>query len=81
MAQMTISYKELAIYRIIEIMDREDNTYERPADLLADLLHYCNSQQGVNRGSDTFDEELRVAYNYVDDELAEDAEVADGKDK
>ncbi len=78
---MTMSYKELAIHRIIKIMDLEDNTYDRPADLLADLIHYCDSQQGVDRGSDTFDEELRVAYGYVDDELAEDAEVADGEDK
>ncbi len=76
-----MSYKELAIHRIIKVMDREDNGYDRPADLLADLIHYCDSQQGVDRGSESFEEELRVAYGYVDDELAEDAEAANSEDK
>ena len=51
---------------------------DRPADLLADLIHYCDSQQGVENGSDTFDEELRVAYSYVEEELGTDAELASG---
>jgi len=76
-----VSYKELAIHRIIKVMDREDNGYDRPADLLADLIHYCDSQQGVDRGSESFEEELRVAYSYVDDELGLDAELADSEDR
>jgi len=69
-----MSFKESAIQRVIKAMDSYD--YDRPADLLADLIHFCDSQQGVDRGSDTFEEELRVAYSYVDDELAQDAELA-----
>jgi len=71
-----MSFKESAIQRVIKAMDSYD--YDRPADLLADLIHFCDSQQGVDRGSDTFEEELRVAYSYVDDELAQDAELASG---
>lgn len=73
-----MSFKEEAIQRVINVMDAQG--FDRPADLLADLIHYCNSLQGVERGSEDFDEELRVAYLYVDDELAEDAEVADSGD-
>ena len=73
-----MSFKESAIQRVIKAMDSYD--YDRPADLLADLIHFCDSQQGVERGSDTFDEELRVAYSYVEDELGLDAEVADRED-
>lgn len=71
-----MSFKESAIQRVIKAMDSYD--YDRPADLLADLIHFCDSQQGVDRGSDIFEEELRVAYGYVDDELAQDAELASG---
>ena len=71
-----MSFKESAIQRVIKAMDSYD--YDRPADLLADLIHFCDSQQGVDRGSDTFEEELRIAYSYVDDELAQDAELASG---
>lgn len=71
-----MSFKESAIQRVIKAMDSYD--YDRPADLLADLIHFCDSQQGVERGSDTFEEELRIAYSYVDDELAQDAELASG---
>ena len=73
-----MSFKESAIQRVIKAMDSYD--YDRPADLLADLIHFCDSQQGVDRGSDTFDEELRIAYSYVEDELGLDAEVADRED-
>ena len=71
-----MSFKESAIQRVIKAMDSYD--YDRPADLLADLIHFCDSQQGVDRGSDTFEEELRIAYSYVDDELGQDAELASG---
>ena len=73
-----MSFKESAIQRVIKAMDSYD--YDRPADLLADLIHFCDSQQGVDRGSDTFEEELRVAYSYVEDELAQDADLANGDD-
>lgn len=76
---MIVSFKEQSIQRVIKIMDRDDCS--RPADLLADLIHYCDSQQGVDRGSDSFEEELRVAYSYVDIELAEDAEITSSEDK
>lgn len=75
--EITVSYKEQAINRVIDLLDR--HTYERPADILADLMHFCDSQQGVDNGSETFDEELRVAYRYVEDELAEDAELANSE--
>lgn len=73
-----MGFKEQAIQRVIKAMDSYD--YDRPADLLADLIHFCDSQQGVERGSDTFDEELRVAYSYVEDELGLDAELANDQD-
>lgn len=73
-----MSFKESAIQRVTKAMDSYD--YDRPADLLADLIHFCDSQQGVDRGSDTFEEELRVAFSYVNDELAQDAELAEGND-
>ena len=71
-----MSFKEEAIQRAIRTMNM--NGCDRPADLLADLIHYCDSQQGVDNGSDTFDEELRVAYSYVEEELSTDAELASG---
>lgn len=73
-----MSFKEEAIQRAIRILDMQG--CDRPADLLADLIHYCDSQQGVENGSDTFDEELRVAYSYVEEELGTDAELANSED-
>ena len=73
-----MSFKEDAIQRAIKVLD--GHAYDRVADLLADLLHYCDSQQGVDRGTETFEEELDVAYGYVDEELGIDAELADDRD-
>ena len=73
-----MSFKEEAIQRVLRTMAM--NGCDRPADLLADIIHFCDSIQGVEHGSDTFDEELRVAYGYVEDELAQDAELADTDD-
>lgn len=72
-----MSYKEEAIQRVLRTMNMQG--CDRPADMLADIIHFCDSQQGVEHGSDTFEEELRVAYSYVDDELTQDAELADSE--
>lgn len=40
--------------------------YDRPADIIADLIHYCN-QKGI-----TFEEELAAARGYVEEEINED---------
>lgn len=73
-----MSYKEEAIQRVLRAMNMQG--CDRPADMLADIIHFCDSQQGVDNGSDTFEEELRVAYGYVEEELAQDAELASGED-
>lgn len=65
------SYQLLATQRTEELLEiNSSKVYERPADLIADLIHYCNYHEEVL----DFEEELRVARLYVDDEQREDAE-------
>jgi hypothetical protein len=63
------TYQLLATRRTEELLDTH-SSYERPADLIADLIHYCNYHGELF----DFEEELRVARLYVDDEQREDAE-------
>ena len=65
------SYQLLATQRTEELLEiNSSKVYERPADLIADLIHYCNYHGEVL----DFEEELRVARLYVDDEQREDSE-------
>jgi hypothetical protein len=59
-------YKQLAVQRV-EVM-LMGGVNERVADILADLLHYCN-EWGVD-----FAEELQLAERYVLDEHEVDSE-------
>ena len=59
-------YKQLAVQRV-EVM-LMGGVNERVADILADLLHYCN-EWGVD-----FTEELQLAERYVLDEHEVDSE-------
>lgn len=52
--------KEYSIKLVTKVMNKYG--YDRPADLLADLLYFCDSEHST----DTFDEELRVAYGYLE---------------
>lgn len=56
-----------AVGRIDRIIDGRINT--RPADILADLIHYCK------HNALSFDEELSVAQSYVTEELGFDEEI------
>lgn len=42
---------------------------DQPAEILADILHYCNSS-GIN-----IYDQLRLAESYVEEELGADAEL------
>ena len=69
-----MSYQQQAYKRIVELFDVLPG-HERPADIIADLIHYCNEDQHYD-----FEEELRVAREYADDEQQEDAESARDRD-
>jgi hypothetical protein len=64
-----MNYQEQAYQRIQEVLGRLSG-HERPADLIADLIHYCEHENELY----DFEEELRVARLYADDEQQLDAE-------
>lgn len=66
-----MSYQQQAYRRIVELLDKLPS-HERPADIIADIIHYCNQEEYYD-----FEEELRVARDYADDEQREDAESSD----
>lgn len=64
-----MSYQTAAHRRIQEVLSMMPG-HERPADLIADLIHYCEHENELYN----FEEELRVAREYADDEQQLDAE-------
>lgn len=60
-------YRMMAIARISKLL--ELNQYERPADIIADIMHYCDS--GLDEDG-SFAAELERAQMYYDDETIED---------
>lgn len=61
--------RSLAIARISKILDL--NQYDRPADIIADIMHYCDS--GLDEDG-SFAAELERAQLYYEDEMVEDEE-------
>lgn len=57
-------YRNLAVERFASVLD--SCKADRPADIIADIIHYCEANLI------DFDEELRMADNYVAEELAVD---------
>jgi hypothetical protein len=66
---MILTFQERAVQRIDSIMTTSDYCYERPADLLADIIHYLNYKQI------DFPEELETAEMYVTEEESMDEEI------
>jgi NTP pyrophosphatase (non-canonical NTP hydrolase) len=62
-----MTFEQLAVQRV-EVM-LMGGVNERVADILADLIHYCN-EWGVD-----FTEELQLAEQYVSEEIGVDSEV------
>jgi hypothetical protein len=58
------TFELLAIERVRGYLSNYDT--HQPAEILADILHYCN-----NSGIDILDQ-LRLAQNYVEEELSVD---------
>ena len=61
------TFAQQAVARVHEYM--RDNSFDRPADLLADLIHYCDAYE-----IDLLDE-LAHARGYVDEELGVDQDL------
>jgi len=66
---MRVTLQELATVRIDRILADSMNTYERLADLLADILHYAHTN------NIDFNEELETAEMYVSEEESMDMET------
>jgi len=57
----TLTLHQQAVQRIRDLLATNDGaTWTRPADLLADIMHYCE---------ENFDDELETAKELYDDEL------------
>jgi hypothetical protein len=56
-----------AIERVRGYLSNYDTA--QPAEILADILHYCNSS-GIN-----IQDQLKLAQSYVDEELSVDTEL------
>jgi hypothetical protein len=67
--EVSMSYQAMAHRRMQALLSTSEDI-GRPADLIADLIHYCEHENELY----DFEEELRVARLYVDDEQREDAE-------
>lgn len=67
MTKMPGQFESAAIERVRGYLSNYDT--DQPAEILADILHYCNSS-GIN-----FHTQLRVAESYVDEELSVDSDV------
>jgi len=66
---MQVTLQELAVARVNRILEDDTNSYERLADLLADIIHYARANEL------DFDEELDTAEMYVTEEESMDAEL------
>ena len=60
-------FESAAIERVRGYLANYDT--DAPAEILADILHYCNSA-GIN-----IHDQLRLAESYVDEELSVDSEL------
>jgi hypothetical protein len=63
---MKMTMREQAIARIHELLKHPD--YTRPADIIADIIHYCATDL-------SFEDELETAREYVYEELGYDEEM------
>ena len=64
---MRLSMRDQAIGRVAQMfLNCED--YTRPADIIADIMHYCQKENGAF----DFDQELAIAETYVTEELGYD---------
>ena len=61
---MPATFEFLAIERVRGYLSNYDT--DQPAEILADILHYCNSS-GIN-----IHDQLRLAQSYVEEELSVD---------
>lgn len=60
-------FERRAIERVQGYLGNYDT--DAPAEILADILHYCNNS-GIS-----FQDQLRLAEGYVEEELSADAEL------
>ena len=60
-------FESQAIQRVQGYLGNYDT--DQPAEILADILHYCNSS-GID-----FRSQLRLAESYVEEELSVDSEL------
>lgn len=67
---MRISFRDQAVDRIKVLFGDNQEIYTRPADLLADLIHYCGDSENFE-----FQHELDIAFDYVSDEILHDKEM------
>lgn len=67
---MRVSLQDQACDRIRELFASCED-YTRPADIIADIMHFC-ARQG---GTFDFDQELAIAETYVTEEAAFDSEL------
>ena len=59
----TLTLHQQAVQRIRDLLvSNEGTTWTRPADLLADIMHFCD-------GDEEFEDELETAREYYNDEL------------
>jgi len=62
----TLTLHQQAVQRIRDLLATNDGaTWTRPADLLADIMHYCD---------DDFDDELDSAREFYEEEIDTDTE-------
>jgi hypothetical protein len=59
---MPTTFEFLAIERVRGYLSNYDT--DQPAEILADILHYCNNS-GIN-----IHDQLRIAEGYVEEELS-----------
>ena len=57
---------EVSVLRIKEILNDKHDTIERPADIIADIIHFCR-ETNID-----FMDELRIAMVYYLDETSND---------
>jgi hypothetical protein len=62
MSKMPGTFEFLAIERVRGYLSNYDTN--QPAEILADILHYCNNS-GIN-----IHDQLRIAEGYVEEELS-----------
>ena len=67
MSKMPGTFEASAIERVRGYLSNYDTN--QPAEILADILHYCNSS-GIS-----IHDQLRLAESYVEEELSVDTEL------